>query len=193
MSNPCGKIPWSWSAPNQTVWFPVLALTIKPGLGLARTVTFLYDQRLVSGWLATSHRLLNLKPAASQPLLVFIFSRNRRRADWFDQLFDYLNWNSTSNGLASRNLGTSFCLTFSYPWNPCRSYNFINMFLKIGFYCDCYIPPINQNPYILIPQIYRTTQVVLKKENLLILRCVLSEFGKWWKIIKNYVQKYIKK
>ena len=41
---PCRKISWRWPAPDQTVWFPVLALTIRPGLGLAKTITFLYDQ-----------------------------------------------------------------------------------------------------------------------------------------------------
>ena len=47
---PCRKISWRSQSPNQTVWFPVLVLTVRPGLGLARTVTFLYDQPLVSGW-----------------------------------------------------------------------------------------------------------------------------------------------
>ena len=37
-SSPCGQISWRWPAPDQTVWFPVLALTIRPGLGRARTV-----------------------------------------------------------------------------------------------------------------------------------------------------------
>ena len=40
-----------------------------PGLGLARTVTFLYDQPLVSVWSDTSQRLVNHKLAASQPLI----------------------------------------------------------------------------------------------------------------------------
>ena len=40
---PCGKISWRCPAPDQTFWFPVLALTRRPGLGLASTVTFLYD------------------------------------------------------------------------------------------------------------------------------------------------------
>ena len=50
-----------------------MSLTIRSGLGLARTVTFLYDQSLVSGWLATSHRLLSLKPDLSH-------TRTSRRA-----------------------------------------------------------------------------------------------------------------
>ena len=70
---PCGKIAWRWPAPGQTVWFSVMPLTIRPGLGQVRTVTFLYDQPLVSGWLATSHRLLSLKPDMSH-------TRTSRRA-----------------------------------------------------------------------------------------------------------------
>ena len=50
--NPCGKSSWCWPAPDQTVSFSVLALTIRPGLG----------------WPATSHKLLNLKPVAGQTL-----------------------------------------------------------------------------------------------------------------------------
>ena len=38
---PCGEISWRWPASYQTVCSPALALTIKPGLGLARTVTLL--------------------------------------------------------------------------------------------------------------------------------------------------------
>ena len=41
----------------------------RPGLGLTRTVTFLYDQPLVSVWSDTSQRLVSHKPAASQPLI----------------------------------------------------------------------------------------------------------------------------
>ena len=67
--NPYGKMSWRRLALDYTVWFPVLALTIRPGLGLARSVTFLYDQPLVSGWAATSHRLLSFKPAAGQTLV----------------------------------------------------------------------------------------------------------------------------
>ena len=59
-----GKISWRWPAPYQTFWFPVLALTIRPGLGLARTVTFFYDQPLGSGWPATSQRLVSHEFAA---------------------------------------------------------------------------------------------------------------------------------
>ena len=47
--NLCGKMSWRWPASDQTVWFPVLALTIWTGLALTRTVTFLYDQPLASG------------------------------------------------------------------------------------------------------------------------------------------------
>ena len=53
------KMSWRWPAPDQPVWFPVLALTIRPGLGLARTVAFLYDQPLVSGWPVTNSRLVS--------------------------------------------------------------------------------------------------------------------------------------
>ena len=58
---PCGKFSWRWLAPDQTVWFPVL--------GLARTVTFLNDQPLVSDWPATIHMMLSLKPVAGQTLV----------------------------------------------------------------------------------------------------------------------------
>ena len=32
LCRPCGKISWRYPAPDQTVWFPVLALTMRPGL-----------------------------------------------------------------------------------------------------------------------------------------------------------------